>query len=165
MLVTPAQARQMLVFLKARSLVMMDDNHAHSPFPYDKRFFDKLRPDQVPRFLRCITDPWKLPTRWMNLKELSALQDRVDVNKVEAIRNTSGLKAPVVVRIRKHGHDTIADGLHRSTADWLEHRDQIAVFYCDLSQKEETVEPVPGAGRFNHRVDEVEQRSIDGSEA
>lgn len=161
---TRTQAQYLLDLLKGRSLVMIDDKRAHSPFAYDKKFFDKLRPDQVPRFLRCITDPWKLPVQLMKINKLACLQDRVDVEKVESIRNSGGLKPPVVVRIRKHGADTIADGLHRSTADWLDHRDEIPVYYCDLSDKRETVEPVPGAGQFNHRTDEVEQRSADGSE-
>ena len=161
-----AELLNLLMIVKARHLVLMpdDEKRAFSPFPYDKKFLKHLRPDQVPRFLRCITDPWKLPTIWISLDKLSALQDRVDVAKVETIRGLPGLGAPVVVRIRKDGNDTIADGLHRCAADWLEHRDNIVVHYCDLSEKEGTVEPVPGAGKFDRESVGSPLYPVDGSE-
>lgn len=141
-----------------------DEKRAFSPFPYDKKFFKRLRPDQVPRFLRCISDPWKLPKRWIKLDSLSALQDRVDVGKVETIRGLPGLRPPVVVRIRKDDPNTIADGLHRCSADWLDKRDNIVVHYCDLSEKEGTVEPMPGAGKFEHEAAQTAMYPIDRSE-
>jgi hypothetical protein len=157
----------LLDLLKARrSLVMLadSDKHARSPFPYEKKFFKHLRPDQVPRFLRCITDPQKLPLRWFMLKHLTALQNRVDVEKVEAIRNAAGISAPVVVRIRDDWPWTIADGLHRSTAEWLDFKDQMQAHYADLSDKEHTVEPVPGAGQFDSALDDANFRTVDMSE-
>lgn len=135
-----------LFVLKSRSLVVFDDdiNYAHSPFPYDKHFFDDLRPDQVPRFLRCVTSPWKLPVQFMDVDKLVALQNRVHVEKVESLRSNPTPNLPVVVRIRKKGPNWIADGLHRLTADWLDHRDFTPVRYADLSDKTISVEPVPG---------------------
>lgn len=166
MLLSPADAKLLLSVLKGRHLVLMPDDHkrAFSPFPYDKKFFKHLRPDQVPRFLRCITDPWKLPKKWIKLDKLTALQDRVDVAKVETIRGLPGLHPPVIVRIRDDDRYTIADGLHRCSADWLEHRDQIVVHFCDLSEKEETVEPMPGAGKFERQSQSSPMYPIDGSE-
>jgi hypothetical protein len=165
-MLSPTDARFLLSVLKGRHLVLMPDDHkrAFSPFAYDKKFFKNLRPDQVPRFLRTITDPWKLPKRWIKLDNLTALQDRVDVAKVETIRGLPGLRPPVVVRIRESDPWTIADGLHRSTADWLENRDQIVVHFCNLSDKEDTVEPVPGAGKFEHQAENSPMYPIDGSE-
>lgn len=163
---TRAQALFYLDMIKARSLVMLDDKRAHSPFPYDKRFFDKLRPDQVPRFLRCITDPQKLPLRYFKLSELSALQNRVDIDKVESIRMARhSLKAPVVVKIREDRGWTIADGLHRTTADWLDYEDYVEFHYADLSEKEQAVEPVAGAGKFNTARDHADFKTVDMSEA
>ncbi len=144
--VLPPQAMRLLVLTKSRSLVVFDDdiNYAHPPFPYDKHFFEDLRKDQVPRFLRCVTSPWKLPVQFMNVDKLVALQNRVHVEKVEALRQNPTPSLPVVVRIRNKGPDWIADGLHRLTADWLDHRDFTPVRYADLSDKTISVEPIPG---------------------
>ena len=167
MFVSRAAAQRLLLLLKGRSLILMpgDKNHAFSPFAYDKKFFNHLRADQVPRFLRCITDPQKLPTRVFKFDNIHALQDRVDVDKVESIRSSApGLKPPVVVKIRNDGHWTIADGLHRSTADWLDGMEEAVFHFADLADKRETVEPVPGAGQFDRRADEAQFRPFDRSE-
>lgn len=161
-----AEARFLLSLLKGRHLTLMPDDRkrAFSPFPFDKSFFKDLRKDQVPRFLRCLTDPWKLPRIVVSLSDLQALQNRVDVGKVSTIMGLPGLSPPIVVRIRKDGAKTIADGLHRAAADWLNYRKDIVVHYADLSEKEGTVEPVPGAGKFDHAVESARPYPVDGSE-
>jgi hypothetical protein len=152
-MLSASEARYLLTLLsKGRSLVMIDARYARSPFPYDKKFFDRLRKDQVPRFLRCLTDPQKLPQRVFDLDQLWTLQDRVDVAKVEAIRSSPTIKPPVVVKTRDHFY--IVDGLHRMSVDWLDHREEVVAHYCDLSDKTNDVEPVPGAGKF----DKTEER-------
>jgi hypothetical protein len=162
-LLTKSEVERFLALIKSRHLVMFDHDkdYAHSPFPYDKRFFKELRKDQVPRFLRCLTDPWKLPLQYMQMDKLVALQNRVKLEKVEAIRSNPTQREAVVVRIRKDGPDTIADGLHRMSADWLDHLDEVAVRYADLSDKLMTVEPVPGAGKFDSAQDKIEHTVMD----
>jgi hypothetical protein len=161
--VLPPRELRLLALVKSRHLVVYEDDkdYARSPFPYDKHFFDELRKDQVPRFLRCVSDPWKLPVQFMALDKLVALQNRVKIEKVEAIRDNPCPNLPVVVRIRKDGPDWIADGLHRLSADWLDHRDPTPVRYADLSEKTMDIEPVPGAGKFESAEERAEHSVLD----
>jgi hypothetical protein len=162
--ITIPQAARLLALIKRRHLVVFDDdtNYAHSPFPYNKHFFEELKKYQVPQFLRCVSDPWKLPVRYMALEKLVALQNRVKLEKVEAIRSNPTDSLPVVVRIRKDGPDWIADGLHRLSADWLDHRDPVPVRYADLSEKSMDIEPVSGAASYLHAEERIEHNVLDG---
>lgn len=161
--VLPPHTLRLLALIKSRHLVVFDDDkdYAHSPFPYNKHFFKELRKDQVPRFLRCISDPWKLPVIFMPLDKLVALQNRVKIEKVEAIRSNPTGSCPVVVRLKKDGVDWIADGLHRLSADWLDHRDPVPVRYVDLSEKTMDIEPIPGAGKFEAAEERAEHSVLD----
>lgn len=149
-----------LTAVKARHLVMIEGEvrYARSPFPYDKRFFKHLRKDQVPRFLRCLTDPEKLPTRVFELGELWAIQNRVDLDKVEALQNSPTPSLPVVVKTDEHLY--IVDGLHRMSADWLSDRDAVVAHYCDLTEKTQRVEAVPGSGKFNVAEERAREASV-----
>lgn len=153
-MLSQTEARHYLgVLTKARRLVMIDEGYAHSPFPYDKNFLGDLRKDQVPRFLRCLTDPQKLPPKVFRLDDLWCIQNRVEMTKVESIMNSAPLGMPTVVKTDEHHY--IVDGLHRLSADWLMYREETACNYCDLTEKTHRVEPVPGAGRF----DSAEERA------
>ena len=141
----------MLVLMKSRQLIAFDDDvrYAHPPFPYDKHFFKELRKDQVPRFLRCVSSPYKLPVQFMKLDKFVALQNRVKVEIVDRIRLNPSSDLPVIVRIQEEGPDWIADGLHRLTVDWLEHRDLVPVRYANLSDKTVDVEPILEPGKYH----------------
>lgn len=141
----------MLVLMKGRQLTAFDDDvrYAQPPFDYDKHFFKELRKDQVPRFLRCVSSSYKLPVQYMKLDKLTALQNRVKVEIVDKIRLNPSPDLPVVVRIREEGPDFVADGLHRLTADWLEHRDLVPVRYANLSDKTVDVEPILEPGKYH----------------
>lgn len=114
-----------------RSLHPHQKKTAKTPFLYDVNALGSLRPDQVPRFLGALTDSEKLADATVPLKDLIAMQDRVDPDKVNAIMaNGAGAKKPVIV---KHdGKLFIADGHHRLAADWLAGKDVADVKLKDL---------------------------------
>lgn len=118
----------------ARRLRPIDDKTSHSPFPYDPHFLEKLRPDQVPRFLGCLTKPQGLETVTMPLDQLVAIQDRVDTKKVDAIREANVPEEPVV--IRTDGRNYIIDGHHRASASYLNGADKIKVKFKDLTEED-----------------------------
>lgn len=90
---------------------MADGRTAHSPFPYDAGALANLREDQVPRFFGALTDQDRLPLKTVALDSLTAMQNRVDPAKVEAMRGGKVGKPALV--IRSHGRNYIADGHHR----------------------------------------------------
>jgi hypothetical protein len=120
-----------------RVLKPIDDAVAHSPFPHDPQAMDKLRPDQVPRFLGAITDPSGLETKTVRLTGLTAMQNRVDPAKVQAARERQGDKPAVVVR--HSGRNYIADGHHRLSAAWLNGESTAEVKYLDLTPVDNAV--------------------------
>ena len=115
----------------------IDDSYSHSPFPYDPQAFDKLRPDQVPRFLGALTNPERLEKREVKLSDLIAMQNRVDHGKVEAVRQRKGDKSPVVVR--NEGRNYIADGHHRLSAAYLNGEKSHECSFLDLSKIDQAV--------------------------
>lgn len=118
----------------SRRLRPIDDATAHSPFPYDPHFMENLRPDQVPRFLGCLTSPQKLESKTVQLSSLVAIQDRVDPKKVEAIRGANVPAEPTVVRM--HGRNYVIDGHHRASAAYLDGATEIQVKYKDLTAED-----------------------------
>ena len=117
-----------------RRLRPIDDTTSHSPFPYDPHFMEKLRPDQVPRFLGCLTKPQGMEKKDVSLDTLCAIQDRVDPKKVEAIRNANVPEEPVV--IRTDGRNYIIDGHHRATAAYLNGAEKMPVRFKDLTEED-----------------------------
>lgn len=116
-----------------RKLKPLDDTTAHSPFPYDANALANLRSDQKPRFFGVLTDSQSLEDKTVRLADLTAMQNRVDPAKVEAMRGgkVSSDKKPVVVRM--DGRNYIADGHHRLSADWLDGKTSADVKFKDLS--------------------------------
>jgi hypothetical protein len=114
-----------------RTLKPIDDTYSHPPFPYDPQAFDKLRPDQVPRFLGALTDPDRLEHRRIRLNDLVAMQNRVDRGKVESARTREGGRPPVVVRM--DGRYYIADGHHRMAAAYLNGDQDHECLFLDLT--------------------------------
>ena len=115
-----------------RQLAPNVDGTAPSPFGYDPNALANLRPDQVPRFFGALTDQDRLPTKRVALDQLTAMQDRVDPTKAEAMRGRKRPgKQPLVVGTTNHQY--IADGHHRLTAQWLDGEDFANVRYLDLA--------------------------------
>lgn len=128
-----------------RSLKPKDAKTAHTPFPHDANALSNLRPDQVPRFLGALTDQDKLPTRTLSVNGLVAMQDRVDPEKVQAMRDNPPDKLPLVVR--NGGRNLIADGHHRATAQWLDGAKTMDVKFMDLSAVDQAVKSAKVGGR------------------
>lgn len=114
-----------------RDLHSNGNGTSKSPFKYDPNALGSLRPDQVPRFFGALTDPEKLPEKEVKITDLHAMQDRVDPEKVNAIRE-KGTGGKLAVVVRHNGTDYIADGHHRLTADWLDGKDTVLVRHKDL---------------------------------
>jgi len=130
-----------------RTLRPIDESYSHSPFPYDPNVFERLRPDQVPRFLGALTDSDRLERKTLKLSDLTAVQNRVDRGKVESARSMAlGGKPPVVVRME--GRNYIADGHHRLSAAYLNGALAVECAYLDLSEKSNAMKgPTPCAKR------------------
>lgn len=130
-----------------RTLKPMDGDMAFSPFSHDPQAMDKLRPDQVPRFLGALTDSSNLETRAVRLNSLHAIQNRVDPAKVEAFRagvsdSSEGPPAPQPPKplvVRHAGKNFIADGHHRLAAQWLNGENTADVKFLDLSPVDSAV--------------------------
>lgn len=103
------------------------------PFSYDGQVLGSLREDQVPRFFGALTDPKSLPVGDFPFATLTAMQDRVSTEKVEAIRASSDKsgKKPLVVVM--NGKAYIADGHHRAAAQWLSGSESMKAHYKDIS--------------------------------
>jgi len=114
-----------------RDLHTNGNGTSKSPFKYDPNALGSLRPDQVPRFFGALTSPEKLPKKEVKLTDLQAMQDRVDPEKVQAIRD-NGTGGKLAVVIQHNGSQYIADGHHRLTADWLDGKDSVLVRHKDL---------------------------------
>lgn len=119
----------------ARSLEMHDGSTAKTPFKHDGAALADLRPDQVPRFFGALTDPHTLEDREINLDDLQAMQNRVDPNKVQAIRGNPDAKGKPAVVVRYGGTNYIADGHHRLTAAWLDGADKAKVKFKDIGRR------------------------------
>ncbi|PYE89593.1 XkdF-like putative serine protease domain-containing protein [Phyllobacterium leguminum] len=115
-----------------RSLEPLDGERSKTPFAYEGNVLGMLREDQVPRFFGTLTNSDKLETQTLKLADLTAMQNRVDTAKVNAIagNGAAGGKLPVVVKI--NGRLWIADGHHRLTAAWLNGDEEAEVRFKDL---------------------------------
>lgn len=116
-----------------RTLTPIDAEHSAIPFNYDGQILGSLREDQVPRFFGALTDTQSLPTMTFAFNALTAMQNRVSTGKVDAIRasaDASGKKPLVVIN---NGKSYIADGHHRSVANWLDGADTLDAHYADIS--------------------------------
>lgn len=131
-----------------RALKPSDDGEtAHSPFPHDPNALGAMRQDQVPRFFGALTDPAKLPTQNMKLSDLTAMQDRVDPKKVEAMRGEAGAKAKPPVVVGMGGKNYIADGHHRASAAYLDGKDEMPVKFKDLNERTNALKGIGAEGR------------------
>jgi hypothetical protein len=122
-----------------RKLSPLDDQHAATTFQYDGNVLGSLTESMVPRFFGALTDTTKLPSKSFKLDELTAMQNRVNSSKVNAIRasmDKSG-KMPLVVSL--NGKLYIADGHHRATAAWLAGEETIDAHYKDLDEETNAV--------------------------
>lgn len=118
---------------KPRVLRPIDEERSHTPFPYDAGALGRLREDQVPRFFGALTDSDKLDISTLPLASLVAMQNRVDHNKVKAIREAGGAGGKLPVVIRAEDRNYIADGHHRLTALWLDGATEAQVRFKDLT--------------------------------
>lgn len=109
------------------------------PFNYDGQILGTLREDQIPRFFGALTDPTSLPVADFPFATLTALQDRVSTEKVEAIRASTDRtgKRPLVVI--HNGKTYLADGHHRAAAEWLNGGDTLKAHYKDISPVDNAV--------------------------
>lgn len=123
-----------LKWLRKQELEAHDASTAKTPFQYDAHALSDLRPDQVPRFFGALTDPEQLEETEVPLAGLYAMQNRVDPEKVEAIRaNGASDSLPVVVRY--NGKHYIADGHHRLTAQWLDGKETAKVKIANIGAR------------------------------
>lgn len=138
--------------METRALQPNADGTAKSPFLYDPHALGSLRPDQVPRFFAALTDRDSLPMKSVDLKDLVAMQDRVDPVKVGAIASLDQRPGdPVVIRHKDRNY--IADGHHRLSADWLAGDDSSVVRFKDLEPVSQALKSAPTIGkRFEMRA-------------
>jgi hypothetical protein len=129
--------RLMLAKRSLRQLMPDIDGMAPPPFPYDSQFFQRLRPDQVPRFLGALSDPSKLPLVTVPLAALIAIQDRVLAAKVEAMRGSDKASYATVARVGRNLF--IIDGHHRAAAAYLDGASTIQVRFKDLTEMSNAV--------------------------
>lgn len=120
-----------------RALKPRADGMAHTPFPHDPQAFDRLRADQIPRFMGAVTAPDALEDRQMSMKDLVAMQDRVDPGKVNAMQDVATSKPPVIVR--NAGRNYIADGHHRAAAAYMNGDRTLPVKYLDITPMDQAV--------------------------
>lgn len=121
-----------------RALKPIDDANSHTPFPHDAAALANMREDQVPRFFGALTDGDKLETKTVRLASLTAMQNRVETAKVEAMRGAEPAGSlPVVVRMG--GRNYIADGHHRLAAAWLDGASSAEVRFKDLTAKDQAL--------------------------
>lgn len=130
------------VKVSKRDLHSDGNGTAKSPFKYDPNVLGSLRPDQVPRFFGALTNPDQLPEKEVKITDLHAMQDRVDPEKVNAIRE-KGTGGKLAVVVRHNGTDYIADGHHRLTADWLDGKDSVLVRHKDLEPVDHALKRAP----------------------
>jgi hypothetical protein len=130
------------VQVEKRDLHSNGNGTSKSPFKYDPNALGSLRPDQVPRFFGALTDSDKLPQKEVKLSDLFAMQDRVDPEKVEAIRN-HGTGGKLAVVVQHNGAQYIADGHHRLTADWLDGKESVLVRHKDLEPVDHALKRSP----------------------
>lgn len=117
-----------------RRLARHDGRTAKTPFQFHGSALAQIRPDQVPRVLAALTDVEELEVREVELDTLTAVQNRVDADKVQGIALAGHLKKlPVVVHIGG-GRNLIMDGHHRLAADWLNGRTAARVRFKDVGR-------------------------------
>lgn len=127
-----------------RALKPHPDGGAYSPFPHDPQALDKLKPDQVKRFLDAATKG-TAEQREVPIKSLVAMHDKVDPDKLNGIQdardngNADAGLAPIVAHYDSKNY--IVDGHHRAAVDYLNGANKINVNYVDLG-KREADEPV-----------------------
>lgn len=143
-----------------RRLTRYDSKSAKSPFTYDGQGLSAIRPDQMPRFLSALTDQDDLPTREMRFDQLSALQNRVDPQKVREIAGSGRFKKRPVV-VRNGQRNLIADGHHRAAAAWLMGADSIRVAYKDITRFSNMLKGVYVAGDLPDWTSPLDVRKLD----
>lgn len=117
---------------RRRCLIRHDDKTSKIPFPQDGEIMGRLRPDQVPRFLGALTNPENLEDKTVSFSELTAVQNRVSTEKIDALVSSDDRSGPAGVVARVEGKMMILDGHHRITARWLSGDDSVLVKYINL---------------------------------
>lgn len=122
-----------------RKLAPFARGMSRNVFPVHKHALSQIRPDQTPRLFEALTHPKKLDKRTMKFGTLTAIQDRVDPQKVEAIRagEHAGKNRAIVVKFA--GRNYIVDGDHHLAAQWLDGADKFKVRFLDISARTEAV--------------------------
>lgn len=116
-------------------LEFLDQKRSKMPIPYHEGFLSSVRSDQVPRMLGCLTNPEMCDEREMKIADLTAIQNRVDTEKVvEMAANPPRTGKPPVV-VRHMGMNYILDGHHRVVSAWLRGDEKINVRYKNLEPK------------------------------
>jgi len=131
-----------------RKLEPFARGYAKNPFPVHREAMGQIRPDQVPRFLEALTHPDRLDKRKMKFSELTAIQDRVDPHKVQAIREKSHKPKhpPIVVRFGTPARNYIVDGDHHLASKWLDGKDRAKVLFLNITPRTEAMKNfVPGS--------------------
>jgi hypothetical protein len=131
---TGVHVRTALTTTNGRRLVRHDDKTAKTPFQYHGSALAQVRPDQVPRVLAALTESDELPTKELPFDALTAAQNRVDPDKVNAIAASGRFKKPAVVVHVGNGRNLILDGHHRLAAEWLLGRSTAVVRYKDVGR-------------------------------
>jgi broad specificity phosphatase PhoE len=135
----------------------LDGESAKSPFPHDQNALANLRPDQVPRFLGALTDIDGQDIKTVRLNSLVAMQDRVDPEKVQGMRDNPSDKLPLV--IRSDGRNLIADGHHRLAAMWIDGYKTAPVRFKDISAVDNAVKMhFPNALQFDYSEKKLVKR-------
>lgn len=130
-----------------RALKPHPDGGAYSPFPHDPQALDKLKPDQVKRFLDAATKG-TAEQREVPIKSLVAMHDKVDPDKMSALQaarddgNDAASAPPIVAHYDSKNY--IVDGHHRAALDYLNGANKINVNYVDLGKREADEPAVEG---------------------
>ena len=142
------------VGVSKRDLHPNGNGTSKSPFKYDPNALGSLRPDQVPRFFGALTDSDKLPKKEVKLSDLHAMQDRVDPEKVQAIRE-KGTGGKLAVVVQHNGTQYIADGHHRLAADWMDGKETVLVHHKDLEPVDHALKRAPKIIVKADRIDDA----------
>lgn len=143
-----------------RRLHWNDNGTLASPFVYDPQFLAGLRPDQVPKFTYALTHQKRFKPSRIALRDLVAIQDRINPDTVAAHVEAPSKKLPVI--IRTNGASYIGDGHDRLAARWLSGDDDAEVRIADLGELPTNLAKSDWSVAFEIKKADPDQRMIFG---